>query len=353
MKITWPARAHSSKTAPVYSYGHAAPGVGRHDTQSGHLDPNRNTSLHPTALRRLFRRRASKIPTDPLRAEDEGLVREISLFLEGPNSETDAALAAARRHSSATPQVDGASDIKKQTQRLLLSRKRRARRERTLRPAALRQVSLVDPDSVFHTRTTMNHIMQITPIRRHASSSFEYASVLREYGVSEEDWKLFTQQFERSNWLTLKQLAFMTAWALLTEGWVFFTQPAQSLTLGGLLNIPLYFHFKRKNLRRNVYNGTIPAWTAYWNKTFFGPKGLVVGFDLPGPVFLHASVNPKPRLLPLMRIIKGRYATKEMSARRAAKRARITMIRLHDPVPDNGRRPYLEPVEVAQIQLCE
>jgi len=140
----------------------------------------------------------------------------------------------------------------------------------------------------------------------------------------------------------------MTVFVLAVDVFAIADIPTKLLSLGGVLNAPVYFHFKRKNLRRHVYDGTIPAWTAFWNKTYFGPKGLCVGFDLPGPVFKRASVEPKRRRWSVMRKVMGEYK-KPMSKTRAARRARITVAVIGDAVPEAGRRPRIEPLKMSRI----
>lgn len=254
--------------------------------------------------------------------ETNNVVRQVRLFVEGPKSEADVAF----------PAMD----------------KKHERRHRRTQPSAMRQISLVETPSTVDLSTL--ETIQLTPNRRHATSGFIYLDWLQEYGISEEDWTKFTKQLCIAGWMTRKQIALMLCIALVTECFVIAALPTKIISMGAAINTPLYFYFKRKNLRRHVFDGTIPAWTAFWNNTYFGPKGLAVGFDLPGPVFTEATVVPKPRYTPYARLFKGKFRTKAMSNSRAARRARITIVRVRDPNPEAGRCPRIEPTKIPRIQ---
>lgn len=230
----------------------------------------------------------------------------------------------------------------------------RIRKGPRVRPAAIRQLRLVEnlPASVLSTLD----ITQLVPNRCHASSGFAYPDWLKDYGINEEDWNTFTRQLCTAGSLTRNQIVCVATVVVLNEvlaalaGAYIWPIAAKWIAAGFMLECPLYFYFKDRNLRRRFWDGTTPAWTAFWNLTFFGPKGLVVGFDLPGPVFEDAAVAPKTRTTSLGRVYRGTYKDKAMSTSRAARRARITIVRVHDPMPDAGRRPRIEPMEVSRIQ---
>ncbi|PNS15808.1 hypothetical protein CAC42_4260 [Sphaceloma murrayae] len=85
------------------------------------------------------------------------------------------------------------------------------------------------------------------------------------------------------------------------------------------------------------------------NQTYFGPKGLCVGFDLPGPIFRTTFVHPKRRFFLFHRVLDGTLK-KPIRPSRAARRSRITIARVRDPVPDAGRPPIIAPLVLPAIQ---
>lgn len=131
----------------------------------------------------------------------------------------------------------------------------------------------------------------------------------------------------------------MTAVGLAFEAWIFIPG-FQLLTVFGLLGIGLGPVFKEYNLWRRVRDGTLPVWTAYWNQAFFGPKGLVVGFDMAGPGFDDAEVEPEPRQFFLLKRLRGPFKS-PVSKRRAAKKPRISIAFIDQPRPQAGCQPEI------------
>jgi len=114
----------------------------------------------------------------------------------------------------------------------------------------------------------------------------------------------------------------------------------------------IYISLKKRNTRNRVRDGTIPAWTAYWNMTYFGPKGLTVGFDLPGCRFDLAEVLPRPHKTPWFKKWIGPFR-EPMSEWRMAKYPRITIAETTEEAqPDKGRIPELQ-TQVPRFHKCQ
>ncbi|GAM84144.1 hypothetical protein ANO11243_021370 [Dothideomycetidae sp. 11243] len=279
--------------------------------------------------------------------EDAETVQAISRFVDGHDSETTIAIlrqgrAAKHKHrlTTRTPIRNVSKDIK------LVMRTKRERSRRTSKPSALRELVIAFPARVR--KSTAIPTVQLVPRRRHASSGFPYPEWLEQYGVTREEWKMFISRIQKANGVRPRQLALMAAFFLVFDLLVFAPWPDKILSLPALTAFPLYQYVKRRNLRNQVKNGHIPIWTATWNMTYFGPKGLCVGFDLPGPVFPQAFVHPKQKPFRWMRLYGS--LRKPMSSTQAARRARITIARVHDPIADAGRVPNIDPLPVRRAQ---
>lgn len=194
-------------------------------------------------------------------------------------------------------------------------------------------------------------VLQITPKSRHASSGFHYPAILSEYGVSEADWELFTSQFIAANAPSRNQLVVVSTLTLgfelffLASGFGIFTLPFAALTAVALGNLPFYFIFKKRNLRRNIRNGKIPAWMAAHNDEFFGPKGLRLAFELPGAELPYTEVAPRRRVKTMAL---GEFK-KPMKTRRAARRTRIVVVEAGEPRPEAGMLPVLLPLRTSKM----
>lgn len=240
--------------------------------------------------------------------ENEALMLEVERTLLGSYSETDAALDRYRRdgrpyrlstENTSESKRKGRGRAAQISARMLNTRYERRRREKI--PAALRQL----PHACHPKRLplTMPQLTQITPVHFGVRSGYPYPGWLDEYGITQEDWRAFVIAFSRVTCLTPIQTAIVLVVILFIDGCALGALfPTKICGVFGLPTLPLILHFKRKNLKRSVRDGTIPTWTAYWNKTFFGPKGLCIGFDRPGPVFIDAQVEPKHHVTPWMRL---------------------------------------------------
>ena len=185
--------------------------------------------------------------------------------------------------------------------------------------------------------TEMPELVQITPNSRSSHSGFSYPSWLADYGVTPQDWRTFTRGIDRATWLGKRQAAVVS---VLSLGVDFLALQLGCINYLLMVNLPMilaYIHFRRRNVKIRVYDGTLPAWTAYWNKTFFGPKGLCVGFDLPGPLFENARVQPTQRTM----WKRGTDRPPE-STLCAAQQMRITIAKVRTPRPEAGRHPRVE-----------
>ncbi|KAG8626452.1 hypothetical protein KVT40_005397 [Elsinoe batatas] len=191
------------------------------------------------------------------------------------------------------------------------------RRGRLAEPAALRQVPVYFLESE-HTGSEIPSI-QLVPRRRHASSGYhQYILNLFAGGLVE---------------------------SFLIAGF-----PIKAVAILGVLMPPFYFVFKARSLRKAVKHGSLPCWTACWNKTYFGPKGLSVGFDLPGPIFPDTFVHPRRKFWLPSRVLHSELK-KPMRPSRAARRARITIARVRAPVPEAGRIPNIDPLKLGFLQM--
>ena len=197
--------------------------------------------------------------------------------------------------------------------------------------------------------------VQIAPNHRHASSNYRYHSELLEpYGVSEEDWLIFTSQFVNANRLSRNELIGIAAVSIILQGTFIFVLgppgfPLGAIISGGITTGPIFYALKGRRLRRHVHNRDIPNWLAMWNAQYFNPKGLVVGFNLPGRRLEHAVVAPKPRKT----MINGDGYRKPKSQRSVARRPRIVIIPLHDPVAGAGSVPLVAPIRISQLHRRE
>ena len=228
-------------------------------------------------------------------------------------------------------------------------RERRERRRAQAIPDALRSIIYTcEPNDIPEYLPDM---IQIPPRRRTAKSRFVYPEALGAFGVSLDDWKLFTRGFELSAGISWAQVA---ALFLLTLSFHMFT-PILLVPLNTIVplfdpTIILYYNIKKRNTRKRVEDGTIPAWNALWNQTYFGPKGLAVGFDLPGCIFKDATVVPKPHKMPWSKVWRG--PPTPMSKKRMARRPRVTVAVIHNAEPEAGQIPDLD-VRVPRFQRGE
>ncbi|KAF4547110.1 Hypothetical protein D9617_59g026490 [Elsinoe fawcettii] len=150
--------------------------------------------------------------------------------------------------------------------------------------------------------------------------------------------------------VTVSQYVLSVMIGALAESFLFAAFPTKLVGAIGIVIPPCYFFFKKRNLRKVVRHGHLPCWTACWNKTYFGPKGLSVGFDLPGPIFHDTFVHPKRKFWLPQRVLAGELKT-PMRPSRAARRARITIARVQDPKPHAGRVPLVAPLRLRWLQL--
>lgn len=281
--------------------------------------------------------------------EDPEVLLSIKEFLKGTHAETKAALRA-RRHRAWKGYIfpegwDVVKDELRDIRLRITAGRERACRMRT--PAALRQMSMsyVLPVSEGDIIPTV----QLVPNRRHASSGYPYPLWLIDYGVTREDWLLFISRIRQANRIRPGQYAVVIGVGFLCEVFALIGWPFRILAFGSLATIQLYFSCKRRNLEQAVLDGEIPTWTAAWNLTYFGPKGLSVGFDLPGPVFPDTFVHPKPKFFAWSRILHSPLRP-PMRYTRAARRARITVARVQNPVADAGRVPHIRTDHMPKVQ---
>lgn len=197
--------------------------------------------------------------------------------------------------------------------------------------------------------------IQIPPIRHHASSNYNYyPELLEPYGITRKDWALFTIQFVNANLPTSREIVALTAVSIFLQCMFVFMLgppglPVGAIFSGGLTTGPIYYALKGHHLRHHVRNRDIPDWLTTWNTQYFNPKGLMVGFNLPGRRVQHAAVAPKIRMNSLFL---GKYK-KPKSPRRVAKKPRIVVVKLHDPAPEAGVIPQLNKIEVPKLHRCE
>ncbi|GAB7349915.1 hypothetical protein MBLNU459_g0604t1 [Dothideomycetes sp. NU459] len=200
-------------------------------------------------------------------------------------------------------------------------------------------------------QTTIDPVLQVTPKSKHASSGYHYPTLLVDYGVSEADWEMFTSQFMAANTPSRNQLLAMSCLTLglemffLAGGFGIFTLPFATLTAAALADLPTYFWMKRRNLRRHVRNGNIPAWLDAYNDQYFGPKGLRVAFALPGSRLPDTEVAPKRRVRSLAL---GEFKA-PMRTERAARRARIVVVEAREPRAGMGQVPLLKPMATSRV----
>ncbi|KAL1301749.1 hypothetical protein AAFC00_005951 [Neodothiora populina] len=193
--------------------------------------------------------------------------------------------------------------------------------------------------------------IQIPPNRRHASSNYHYyAEILQPFGISEGDWHAFTRQFVNSNLPTRNQIVVLGTMSIVLQAAFVFGLgppgiPVAAIASGAFVGGPLYYAIKGHRLRHNVRNRNIPDWLSAWNTQYFNPKGLMIGFNLPGRPVRKAAVAPRLRK---HTAIAGKYK-RPKSARRVTRRPRIVIVKLHDPVPEAGTVPNLEPVKIAAL----
>lgn len=212
-------------------------------------------------------------------------------------------------------------------------------------PPDMQQLSPTTTDS------NPSPILQITPKSKHASSGFHYPAMLSDYGVSEAEWDLFTSQFIAANAPSRYQLIAMSTFTLgfeiffLASGVGIFSLPFVTLTAVAIGNLPLYFIFKKHNLRRHIRNGRIPEWIDAYNEKFFGPKGLRLAFELPGTKLPYTDVAPKRRVTTMAL---GEFK-EPMKAKEAAKRARIVVVEAGEPSPEAGTLPGLVPMKTSKM----
>ncbi|TKX25679.1 hypothetical protein C1H76_2329 [Elsinoe australis] len=242
--------------------------------------------------------------------EDDDTFHAVHDYVVGGTSEVNAALRKSRNTVLGSHRHQFI--LKRLWVDLVMRRNKEAeRKRRSATPAALRQLSISFPeklDSIGNIPT-----LQLVPSRRHASSGFPFLL------------------------------------GCLAESFAFATFPSKIFAGIGLFIPPSYYYFKQRNLRKAVIHGHIPCWTACWNKTYFGPKGLSVGFDLPGPIFHNTFVHPKRKFLFWQRVLHGPLKA-PMRPSRASRRARITIARVTDPVPHAGRMPVIEPLVLPLVQ---
>ncbi|KAF2226472.1 hypothetical protein BDZ85DRAFT_278422 [Elsinoe ampelina] len=222
------------------------------------------------------------------------------------------------------------------------------RRGRLATPAAIRQMPVYFPDMEL-TKSKIPSV-QLVPRRRHASSGYQYPVWLQDYGVSREDWNTFVTRFIFTNKIRVSQYILNLLAGGLVESFLIAGFPIKAVAFLGVVVPPFYFVFKARSLRKAVKHGSLPCWTACWNKTYFGPKGLSVGFDLPGPVFPDTFVHPRRKFWLPSRVLHSELK-KPMQPSRAARRARITIARVRGPVPEAGRIPNIDPLKLGFLQM--
>ncbi|PSK55830.1 hypothetical protein B9Z65_4708 [Elsinoe australis] len=260
--------------------------------------------------------------------EDDEIFHAVHDYIVGGTSEVNAALRKSR--NTVLKSRRHQFILKRLWVNLLMRRNKEAeRKRRSATPAALRQLSISFPEKLDSIGSIPT--LQLVPSRRHASSGFPYPDWLADYGIR----------------VTQYILSFLLG--CLAESFASATFPSKIFAGIGLFIPPSYYYFKQKNLRKAIIHGHIPCWTACWNKTYFGPKGLSVGFDLPGPIFHNTFVHPKRKLLFWQRVLHGPLKA-PMRPSRASRRARITIARVTDPVPHAGRMPVIEPLVLPLVQ---
>ncbi|KAF2153301.1 hypothetical protein K461DRAFT_138594 [Myriangium duriaei CBS 260.36] len=302
----------------------------------------------PDFMTRFFNRRKDCEAQRINLQEDHEVTKAIQKYVHGHRSEADVAILGRRRKAWKGKPTDGDTLILNIIRDIDIRLKERSRR--MARPAALRQLGICYP--LLARRRKKVPTVQLVPNRRHASSGYPYPDWFVEYGITREEWSAFISRIRQANRITPGQSALLFAIAIACE--VFFFLPLLPFKLFapcGAVVLPMYLASKRRKLRHAVNSGLIPVWTAAWNKTFFGPKGLCVGFDLPGPMFNDTFVHPKRKPLPWMRVLKGPLR-RPMTPERAAHRARITIARVRSPAPKEGRVPLIDPIKIPRMQHC-
>jgi len=226
-------------------------------------------------------------------------------------------------------------------------RERRERRRKQAIPAALWSiVQTCRPEDIPFKRP---RTLQVPPRRRTARSRFVYPEELGDFGVTPETWTLFTKGFEYSASISWFQAVALLMFAVPFHI-IIYSLPVPVNFIVSIFDptILLYYIMKKRNTRKRVEDGTIPTWIAYWNMTYFGPKGLAVGFDLPGYIFKEAEVVRRPHKTPWNKFWRG-HLRLPMSKRRMARRPRITVAIGDIPRPQAGQIPSLK-IEVPLLQ---
>lgn len=280
--------------------------------------------------------------------EDPEVVSAVERYIRSRECESDQAL----RHCRHKVWEDGDGEVvmKNVFRDIRLRLKTGQRRKHVVKtPSAVRQHSFrLGTEAIKKHKQT--RVVQLVPHRRHPSSGYPFPEWLQDYGVSKEDWEAFTSRIRHVDCLSLTQYLIFTPTSIIVESMTLAPWPLKFISgLGGGIFVT-FLYLKHRNLRRAVRNGHLPRWTAYWNETYFGPKGLSVGFDMPGPVFPTAFVHPRQGLLfPWSRDPRGPYK-KPMSISRAARKARVTIALVSDPRPEQGRVPKVDALKVPFIQ---
>lgn len=208
---------------------------------------------------------------------------------------------------------------------------------------------------INHEQTTPQAI-QLPPNGRHASSDYHYyADLLSPYGITESDWSLFTRQFVNANLATRNQLITLTTVSIALQIVFAFVLgppgfPTAALVSAGVMSGPGFFLLKGHQLRRHVRNRDIAKWLAAWNTQFFAPKGLMVGFNLPGSRVRQTAVAPRAKKSAVF--ASGKMYRKPLSERRVARRPRVVLVRLEEPKPEAGQVPLLDPIKVSRLYKC-
>lgn len=169
------------------------------------------------------------------------------------------------------------------------------------------------------------------------------------YGINEEEWQLFLDYIVQCDKLTLGQISAISILTIFLELFALAALPTKLLSFLSPITLPIYHHFKKRNLQKHVLDGHISSWTCLWNSSYFAPKGVVVGFHPPGYIFRDTFVHPKERESLLSIMVHGQYK-KPMSKSRAARRARIVIVRVKDPVADAGKVPDIRPMTIPRIR---
>lgn len=204
---------------------------------------------------------------------------------------------------------------------------------------------------VLDSAAASGRAIQIAPKRRHASSNYYYHSeILEPYGISRKDWDAFTRQFVNANLPTRNETIAVATVAVLLDCIFTFALgpvglPVGAILAGAFVTGPVFFALKGHRLRHHVRNGDIKKWLNAWNTQYFNPKGLMIGFNLPGRRISGIMVAPKPRR---STFIFGQYK-KPKSQWSVSRRPRLVIVRLNDPVPDAGSLPQIAPIKTSRV----